>query len=119
MNTRPISLSIVRLRKTSPQAQWKNCGMVPRILPWVPLPAPGAPKRRIVRYFIGCWYRRSEGRGPPALVLRVLVLQLNLFDFRKRVHDFLGRVAFADLHVKVVGRNARNTFGGVLAARGF
>src|SRR5215469_13751465 len=52
MKTRPILLSIVRLRKTSPQAQWKKLGMVPRIFPWVPFPAPGAPNRSIVRYFM-------------------------------------------------------------------
>ena len=33
-------------RNTSPHAQWKNRGMVPRILPWVPLPEPGAPRMR-------------------------------------------------------------------------
>ena len=36
-------------RKTSPQAQCQKPGMRPRIAPWVPLPAPGAPKSRTVR----------------------------------------------------------------------
>ena len=50
-NTCPTAVSVFRLRKTSPQAQWKKLGIVPRILPCVPLPAPGAPKSRMVRNF--------------------------------------------------------------------
>src|SRR5690349_6117990 len=68
-------------RKTSPHAQWKKFGMLPRILPWVPLPAPGAPKSRIVRYFmlvglprVRC--RRGGGSG-------IFMLQLNFLDFAK------------------------------------
>src|SRR6266571_7862776 len=34
--------------------------MVPRILPWVPFPAPGAPNNRMVRYFIGGEVSRAE-----------------------------------------------------------
>src|SRR5712671_5298404 len=75
-NTWPTALSVLRLRNTSPQAQWKKLGIVPRILPWVPLPAPGAPNNRRVRYFI------------PSL--SVLVFELDFLDFLERDHDFLG-----------------------------
>src|SRR6266566_868528 len=58
--TWPMEPSGLRLRKTSPQGQWKKLGMVPRILPWVPFPAPGAPKSKMVRYFIGGAVARAE-----------------------------------------------------------
>jgi hypothetical protein len=45
-------LVALRERKTSPHAQWKKCGMVPRIFPCVPLPEPGAPNSRMVWYFM-------------------------------------------------------------------
>src|SRR5581483_1000916 len=117
MKMRPISLSMVRLRKTSPQAQWKKWGMVPRIFPWVPLPAPGAPKRRMVRYFI----RGSLECQGETLVgsLCVLVPELNLFDFGEGDHNFLGRLVFTDMHENFVGGNARNPVRDVLTAHGF
>src|SRR5712692_8196885 len=58
--TRPNGSSIRRFRKASPQAKWNRFGIEPRIFPCVPLPEPGAPKRRMVRYFITL----SGGAGP-------------------------------------------------------
>src|SRR6185503_17265236 len=52
-NNRPIGSSMRKLRNASPQAKWNKFGIEPRILPWVPLPEPGAPNRRMVRYLTG------------------------------------------------------------------
>src|SRR5882757_10974642 len=49
----PTSLRVSIERKTSPQGQWKKRGILPSVLPCVPLPLPGAPKRTNVLYFIG------------------------------------------------------------------
>src|SRR5947208_2037071 len=128
MKTRPILLSIVKFRKTSPQAQWKKCGMVPRILPCVPLPAPGAPNRRIVRYFMRVFQFRISA-GPRdwfvelvqlnAKLGAVFVFKLNFLNFRERNHHFFRRVTFANLRVKVVGGNPRNAVYDAFAARTF
>src|SRR4030095_6744128 len=48
----PTSVRVSIERKTSPQGQWKNRGILPRVLPCVPLPLPGAPKRMNVLYFM-------------------------------------------------------------------
>src|SRR6266478_1527583 len=123
--TWPTSLSCLRLRNTSPQAQWKKLGMVPRILPWVPLPAPGAPNKRMVRYCIaGC---RGLGakvavgrvtRHAPLARLSIFMFQLDLLDFNKGDHDLFRSVALLDLQVDIIGGNARDALGQELAARG-
>ena len=42
-----MGVRVSRVRKISPQEQWKNLGRVPRVEPWVPLPEPGGPMMRI------------------------------------------------------------------------
>src|SRR5437870_10319985 len=48
----PTSVRVSIERKTSPQGQWKKRGILPSVLPCVPLPLPGAPKRMNVLYFM-------------------------------------------------------------------
>src|SRR6266436_7717817 len=65
----PTSVRVSIERKTSPQGQWKKRGIVPRVLPCVPLPLPGAPKRMKVLYFMGSSRytansSKPEGRKP-------------------------------------------------------
>src|SRR5712671_1005097 len=102
--TSPSELSVLRLRKTSPQAQWKKWGIVPRILPWVPFPAPGAPNRRAVRYFMIGRGSRVSARlwlrprcAAHSGELGVFVLESHFLDFDERDHHFLGSVALLDL----------------------
>src|SRR5258708_37217884 len=90
--TWPTALSVLRLRNTSPQAQWKKLGIVPRILPCVPLPAPGAPNNKNVRYFI-----EFSNFG-------VLVLHFDLDNFRERDRGFSS--ATQQLHVHLVHGDA-------------
>ena len=49
----PSFVRVSSERNTSPQAQWKKRGTLPSALPCVPLPLPGAPKIRMVRYRSG------------------------------------------------------------------
>src|ERR1041385_6617465 len=105
MKTRPISLSIVRLRKTSPQAQWKKLGMVPRIFPCVPLPAPGAPTSRIVRNFLS--------------VFCIFVANLHRLNLDKRNHHLRRGVAALQLDVHFVRGNAADSPAHIFAAHGF
>src|SRR6266704_674295 len=51
-NALPTFVRVSMERNTSPQGQWKNRGIVPSVLPWVPLPLPGAPNKMNVRYFM-------------------------------------------------------------------
>src|ERR1700736_386846 len=51
-NAFPTLVRVSMDRKTSPHGQWKNRGIVQSVLPWVPLPLPGAPNKMNVRYFM-------------------------------------------------------------------
>src|SRR5579859_3326616 len=127
MNTRPIELSVVRLRNTSPQAQWKKFGILPRILPCVPLPAPGAPNNRMVRYLLMSTRLGSMCFRRPAFWLiagqrglrSVLVFDLHFLQFEERDHHFLGSVALLNRQVDLVRRNAADALRHVSTARGF
>src|SRR5208282_2321455 len=131
MKVLPSGLSGCRLRNTSPQAQCKKLGMVPRIFPCVPLPEPGAPNMRIVRYFI-IWSkverRGSSVRQFPSFDPRpstlgsfscLLVFELNFLDFSERHHHLLPRRALHDLKMEVVGRNPRDALDLIVPARRF
>src|SRR5579883_1292840 len=104
--------------------------MFPRILPWVPFPAPGAPNKRMARYFI------MVQSGPLRSVLslcigmvapkvewsvwsRFLVFQLNFLDLHKRHRDLLGSVPLVDLQEHLRGGDAADAFGNVSSAGGF
>src|SRR5581483_1058368 len=103
-NVLPMGLSTVKLRNTSPQAQWKKFGIVPKILPWVPLPEPGAPNKRMARYFI--------------IQSSVFMLELDLLNFDEGDDHLLRSVLFLHLQVQFVGRNARDSLPDVRAPRG-
>src|SRR5437764_14318536 len=86
----PTSVRVSIERKTSPQGQWKKRGILPSVLPCVPLPLPGAPKRMNVLYFISGtsflkqtaqfgqqlsrtpWSSRATSRDPVALPYSLL-----------------------------------------------
>jgi hypothetical protein len=52
-------------------------------------------------------------------VSRIFVLQLDFLNFHERDGDFLGSRTLADFDVQIVGGDARDPAGNVLAARGF
>src|SRR5437660_8459437 len=80
--------------------------MVPRILPCVPLPEPGAPMSSMVRYFT-------------ASTFCVLVPDLHGLNLHERDHDFRGGVPALQLHMHFVHGNAADPFADILAAHRF
>ena len=97
--------------------------MEPRIFPCVPLPEPGAPNKRTVRYFMrGDFAARGSGSrpSPPAFgSLSVLVLDRDLVNFAERNHHVLRRRAFPDLQKQFVRLDLAQALAGVFAACGF
>src|SRR5439155_21766124 len=80
--------------------------MVSRIFPCVPLPDPGAPTSRIVRYFI-------------VLTLCVLVANLDGLDLDERNHHLGGRVGALELQVHFVRGDAADSSPDIFASHGF
>lgn len=99
-------------RNTSPQAQWKKCGMVPRIFPCVPLPEPGAPNNKMVWYFMRRGLGAVGGSG-------VFVFDVDFLDFQEGYLHFLRGATFMDFQMHVVGGDPRNTGGDMFAPGGF
>src|ERR1700677_91349 len=84
--------------------------MLPKILPWVPLPAPGAPNRRIVRYFIivACSFT--------SVSLCPLALHLNFLYFHERHDMVLGGLPFLHLQCDVVSRRTADAVDDISSA---
>src|SRR5437016_5649499 len=80
--------------------------MVPRILPCVPFPEPGAPTSSMVRYFISSSF--------PIFVSDLHGLNLDEGD-----HHLRGRVSALELEVHLIHRNTTDSFAHVFAAHGF
>src|SRR6185436_3250033 len=104
--------------------------MVPRIFPCVPLPEPGAPKSRMVRYFMAT--DRMRERQPFPLSYRsndgspqssnssnghVLMPDADLLDFGVGNAHFGGRAALVAGEHNLGGLHPHDALGGVGAAR--
>src|SRR6266550_7055860 len=71
----PTSVRVSIERKTSPQGQWKKRGILPSVLPCVPLPLPGAPKRINVLYFMrGTFFYKTNSTIWATVVPHSLVI---------------------------------------------
>src|SRR6266480_741523 len=71
----PTSVRVSIERKTSPQGQWKKRGILPSVLPCVPLPLPGAPKRMNVLYFMrGTFFYKTNSTFLATVVPSSLVI---------------------------------------------
>src|SRR5262245_38896724 len=94
--------------------------------PWVPLPEPGAPNNKIVRYFIACLTTDFPGIGVPGAnslfrILRrrssVLMPNRDLADLRERDRHFRGRAAFVELKYQFFGLKLADAMSDILTAR--
>src|SRR4051794_22119639 len=101
---------MVRLRKTSPQEQWKKFGIVPRIFPCVPLPEPGAPKSKNVRYFIKASSDFETLVEKIAASSCVFGADLNFHDLGERDHFFGRRMILKRFQKKLGLRDTHDAF---------